>query len=75
MDNVSVIDEAEVNYTPSNNNLIRDAILAMLVSFVAVSGIVFVVYYFDDTRTIVHNWPEDKEMNISIEEKYLCLFL
>ena len=33
------------------------------------------VYYFDDTRTIVHNWPEDKEMDISIEEKYLCLFL
>ena len=29
------------------------------------------VYYFDDTRTIVHNWPEDKEMDMSTEEKYL----
>ena len=64
MDNVSVIDEAEVNYTPSNNNLIRDAILSMLVSFVAVSGIVFVVYYFDDTLRDVDSIEKEIELPV-----------
>ena len=64
MDNVSVIDAAEVNYTPSNNNLIRDAILSMLVSFVAVSGIVFVVYYFDDTLRDVDSIEKEIELPV-----------
>ena len=48
LNNVSVIDKAEVNYNPSNDNLLRDIVLAIMVSFVGVSGVIFVIYYFDD---------------------------
>lgn len=48
MDNVTVIDKAEVNKKQSNDTMFRDLILALLVSVVGTSGIVFVIYYFDD---------------------------
>ena len=49
LSNVSVIDKATVPINPANSHLVRDLVLAMFVSFVGVSAIIFVVFYFDDT--------------------------
>ena len=46
--NVSIIDKALVPDKPSNNHLLRDMVLAFIVSFGGCSLIVFVVFYFDD---------------------------
>ena len=49
INNVSIIDVALVPNTPSNDNVIRDGVLAVLIGFVFMSAIVFVIFYFDDT--------------------------
>ena len=49
INNVSIIDEAELEIDPSNNNLVRDMVLAILVGFILSSGVIFVIFYFDDT--------------------------
>ena len=49
INNVSIIDRALVPSVPSNNNVLRDAVLMFLISFVGSSAIVFIVFYFDDT--------------------------
>ncbi len=49
INNVSVIDIAEIPGSPSNNNLIRDIVLAILVGFVGSSAVIFIIFYFDDT--------------------------
>lgn len=49
INNVSIIDEAELDMNPSNNNLVRDMVLAILVGFILSSGVIFVIFYFDDT--------------------------
>ena len=49
INNVSIIDEAELEVEPSNNNLVRDIVLAILVGFVLSSSVIFIVFYFDDT--------------------------
>ena len=48
INNVSVIDVAEVNKTPSNIHTLKDTVIAALVGFVISSAIVFVIFYFDD---------------------------
>lgn len=47
LNNVSVIDKAEVNKTPYNINLIKDNLIYILVALVLSCGIIFVIYYFD----------------------------
>ena len=64
INNVSVIDVAEVPFKPSNANLFRDIILAIMVSFVAVSGIIFVIYYFDDTLRDVESIEKEIELPV-----------
>lgn len=49
INNVSIIDVALVPSEPSNDHVIRDGILAVLIGFVFCSGIIFVIFYFDDT--------------------------
>ena len=49
INNVSIIDKALVPNKPSNDNVIRDGVLAIIIGFVFMSGIIFVVFYFDDT--------------------------
>ena len=49
IDNVSVLEEAEIPTNPSNIHTIKDMIIAALVGFVISSGVVFVIFYFDDT--------------------------
>ena len=48
IDNVSIIDKAKVNDTPVNIHTLRDTVIACIVGFVLSSGIVFVIFYFDD---------------------------
>lgn len=48
INNVSVIDKAILPTGPSNMHLVKDIVIATLVGFVLSSGIVFVIFYFDD---------------------------
>ncbi len=49
INNVTVLDEAEVPDNVSNNTFIRDIILVILISCFGGFGIIFVIFYFDDT--------------------------
>lgn len=49
LNNVSIIDRAEVPENPSNNHFVRDIILAALIGFTGSSAIIFIIFYFDDT--------------------------
>jgi capsular exopolysaccharide synthesis family protein len=48
INNVSVIDTAKIDNTPSNNTFFRDIVLAVFVGIVGSTAVIFVVYYFDD---------------------------
>ena len=67
INNVSVIDLAEVPTSPSNINTIKTVVIMALVGFVLSSGIVFIIFYFDDivrdTETL------EKESNLPILSK------
>ena len=47
LNNVSVIDEAEVNKTPYNINYLKDNLIYVLVALVVSCGVIFIIYYFD----------------------------
>ncbi len=47
--NISIIDEAEVNYAPVNVNYTKNAIIFAMVLFIFVAIIIFLIYYFDNT--------------------------
>ena len=49
INNISVIDKAEVPKTPSNSSLVRDLIIAILAAGVVGVGTTFIIFYFDDT--------------------------
>ena len=49
LSNVSIIDKAETPKARSNNTLIRDVILAIILGTVCGGGIIFIIFYFDDT--------------------------
>ena len=49
LSNVSIIDKAEVPSVRSNNSLIKDIILAIILGIVCGGGIIFIIFYFDDT--------------------------
>ena len=49
IDNVAIIDTAAYPEKVSNNTLVRDVILAAALGLVGTAGILFVIYYFDDT--------------------------
>ena len=67
MNNVSVIDVAIVPVNPSNMHLVKDIVIAFAVGLVLSSGIVFVIFYFDDilrdTNTL------EKELEIPVLAK------
>ena len=64
INNVSVLDTAQVPTYPSNYHTVRDIILAIMVSFVGVSAIIFVVFYFDDSLTDNENVETEIEMPV-----------
>jgi len=64
LNNVSIIDKAEVPKTPSNNKTVRDMILVGILAFVGSSAIIFVVFYFDDTLRNIEDI--DSEIGIPV---------
>lgn len=49
LQNVSIIDKAEVDKNAINMNFVKDAAIYFLAGFVSISAILFVIYYFDTT--------------------------
>ena len=49
LNNISIIDKAQVPKMVSNNTLKRDIVIAGLIGIFLSVGVIFVIYYFDDT--------------------------
>ena len=47
LENVAIIDKAELSKNPYNINYVKDNIIYLMVGFVLSFGIVFIMYYFD----------------------------
>lgn len=47
--NVSIIDSAEVAKAPHNINFAKDALIYLMIGIVGSCGIIFLIYYFDNT--------------------------
>lgn len=64
LDNVAILEDATVAAKPSNNTLVRDLTLAILLSVFAVAGVAFVIFYFDDTVKYSENLEEELKMPV-----------
>ena len=64
INNVSVLDSAQLPTYPSNYHTVRDIVLAIMVSFVIVSSVIFVVFYFDDSLSDNDNIESELEMPV-----------
>ncbi len=64
INNVSVIDTAKVDNSPSNNTFFRDVILAVFVGVVGTTAVIFVVYYFDDRLRYSDNLEAEIDMPV-----------
>lgn len=64
MDNISIVDEPEINKVVSNNTLKRDLVLSIAVGAFLSIGILFIMYYFDDTIKYHDNIEEELNMPI-----------
>ena len=51
--NVSIIDEAELNKTPVNVSYVKNVIIFSLVALVIACGIIFLIYYCDNSITTI----------------------
>ena len=49
LENVTIIDKAEVATSPYNINYVKDNIIYLIIGIVLSFGVVFVMYYFDTT--------------------------
>ena len=47
LENVTIIDKAELSKNPYNINYVKDNVIYIIVGFVLSFGIVFIMYYFD----------------------------
>ena len=47
LENVEIIDKAEIAKTPYNVNYLKDNVIYLVVGLVLSFGVVFVMYYFD----------------------------
>lgn len=64
INNISVVDVAVTPEEVSNNTLKRDLLIALFVSIFGTIGVVFVVYYFDDTVKLTDNLEEEIGMPV-----------
>lgn len=64
LDNVSVIDTPKLNETPVNIHTARDTIIACVLGIILTSGVIFVIYYFDDTLRDVDSLEEELQLPI-----------
>lgn len=47
LENVTIIDKAELSKNPYNINYVKDNVIYLIVGFILSFGIVFIMYYFD----------------------------
>ena len=59
MNNIRVIEEPEITKIVSNNTLKRDIVLGFAAGLFISCGILFVIYYFDDTIKYTENIEEE----------------
>lgn len=64
INNVSIIDEANVPKEVSNNTLTRDIVLSFALGLLLSTGVIFIIYYFDDTIKFNDNLEEEVKMPI-----------
>lgn len=64
INNISVVDVAVTPEEVSNNTLKRDLLLALFIGIFVTIGVVFVVYYFDDTVKLTDNLEEEIGMPV-----------
>ena len=64
INNISVLDKAQIPANPSNNTTLRDIVLAVFVAVAGCSALVFVVYYFDDTLRDTETMESEIEMPV-----------
>lgn len=64
MNNVSIVDEPEVSNEVSNDTLKRDLVLGFAGGLFITIGILFVLYYFDDTIKNSENIEEELELPV-----------
>ncbi len=57
--NISVVDAARLPKEVSNNTLLRDLVIAFLFGTLLTTGIIFIIYYFDDTVKLTDSLEED----------------
>ena len=62
LNNISIIDKAQVPKEVSNNTLKRDMLLAVFIGVFLSLGIIFVIYYFDDSIKLNENIEEQLGM-------------
>ena len=59
MNNVSIVDVPEISNKVANNTLIKDLILSIGVGIMLSVGILFVIFYFDDTVKFSEEFEEE----------------
>ena len=64
INNVSIIDQAALPTDVCNNTLVRDIILVFAAGLVGTAGILFVVFYFDDTVKYTEQLEEEAGMPV-----------
>lgn len=64
LNNVSIIDKAQVPKEVSNNTLKRDMVLSVFAALFGSIAIIFVIYYFDDTIKLTENLEEELDMPV-----------
>lgn len=64
INNISVVDVAVTPEEVSNNTLKRDLLIALFIGIFGTIGVVFVVYYFDDTVKLTDNLEEEIGMPV-----------
>lgn len=62
LNNVSIIDKAVEDTSPSNNTFFRDFVLAIFLAVAGSSALIFVIYYFDDTLRSTENVESELDM-------------
>ena len=64
MNNISVIDIAQVPEEVSNNTLTRDIFIALFISIFGSIGVIFIIYYFDDSIKLTDDLEEEIGMPV-----------
>ena len=64
IDNVAILETAEEPELPANNTTLRDTVLGVLISVFAITGVAFVIYYFDDTIKYSENLETELKLPV-----------